>query len=302
MSLLFLSHAGADTDAARALKGRIEKAPQSKAADLKVWFDKDDLKPGMPWQDQLAEVINDKVRAFAVYIGSKGVVNWVEAEVRLGLSRAISGGKRFPFIPIISKDSAGSSALPGFARQFHAVRDVENDEAEFKKLLAAILEVDAVGSIVVEDEPFFGLQAIDEKRSHLFFGRDQEVRALSQALRDETLVLVAGDSGSGKSSLVRAGLIPKWRGGYVGELEGKGSRDDTVWHVVVMRPQAKPRRGLAEGWSRRRQRSGSVLLIATLWRPSRKLATASRSAGRFAVGSIPRKLAPCWWSISSRSW
>src|SRR5689334_14046687 len=83
---LFLSHAGADTEAARKLKQRIEEAPDARECGLKVWFDKDDLNAGVPWQDQLAEAIQTHATAFAVYVGSKGTVNWVEAEVRLALS------------------------------------------------------------------------------------------------------------------------------------------------------------------------------------------------------------------------
>src|SRR5215217_6537704 len=41
--LLFLSHAGADTEAARRLKQRIEDAPAARERGLRVWFDKDDL-------------------------------------------------------------------------------------------------------------------------------------------------------------------------------------------------------------------------------------------------------------------
>lgn len=49
--MLFLSHAGADTEAARRLKVRLEAAPDARAAGLRVWFDKDDLRPGaVPWQ------------------------------------------------------------------------------------------------------------------------------------------------------------------------------------------------------------------------------------------------------------
>jgi hypothetical protein len=44
--LLFLSHAGADTEAARRLKRRLEDAPDARAAGLRVWFDKDDLRAG----------------------------------------------------------------------------------------------------------------------------------------------------------------------------------------------------------------------------------------------------------------
>src|ERR1700732_4434606 len=88
MPILFLSHSGADTEAARALKKRIEDSPTAKEAALKVWFDKDDLKAGKSWQKQLAETIEKEATAFAVLLGAKGVVNWVDAEVEVTLSRA----------------------------------------------------------------------------------------------------------------------------------------------------------------------------------------------------------------------
>jgi hypothetical protein len=208
--LLFLSHAGADTEAARALKQRIEAAPAARGRGLKVWFDKDDLRAGEEWQAQLEEAINRRATAFAVYVGSKGVINWVEREVRLALSRATSDGGRFPFIPILSAQT-DPSALPGFALQFQGVRDVESRPEEFQKLVAAVLGGAEAGKLALETEPFFGLKAIDETRSHLFFGREREAQELIERLHGMSLLMVTGDSGSGKSSLVRAGLVPRWR-------------------------------------------------------------------------------------------
>ena len=93
--LLFLSHSGADTEAALRLAERTGNAPIAKENGLKVWIDKRStsrlgLQAGTLWQQQLEEVISDRSTAFAVYLGARGVVNWVEAEVRLALSRATS--------------------------------------------------------------------------------------------------------------------------------------------------------------------------------------------------------------------
>jgi TIR domain len=82
---------------ARALKKRIEDSPAAKEAGLKVWFDKDDLKAGKSWQALLAETIEKQADAFAVLLGASGVVNWVEAEVEVALSRATTSA--FPFMP-----------------------------------------------------------------------------------------------------------------------------------------------------------------------------------------------------------
>ncbi|WP_165982420.1 nSTAND1 domain-containing NTPase [Dankookia rubra] len=232
---LFLSHAGADTEAARRLKQRLEAAPDALAAGLRVWLDVDDLRPGgVPWQEQIEEVIEERATAFAVYIGSRGVSAFVWPEVRLALSRAVKGDGRFPFVPMIAA-GVDSTSLPGFVRQFQAVRDPENNPEEFRKLLAAALgRGDEAGGLKAEAEPFFGLRAIGEERSHLFFGRERETEDLLRCLRERRLLLVAGDSGSGKSSLVKAGLVPRWRAGALAELDDRW-RGENLWQVVEMR-------------------------------------------------------------------
>src|SRR3954462_12265927 len=111
--LLFLSHAGIDTEAARALKQRIEAAPEAREHGLRVWFDKDDLRAGEPWQAQLEEAIRHRSTAFAVYLGSHGVVNWVDAEVRLALGRFVTNSA-YRFIPVLAPQAPGPDALPGF--------------------------------------------------------------------------------------------------------------------------------------------------------------------------------------------
>ena len=96
------------------------------------------LSPALGWQAQLEKAITEQATAFAVHVGAKGVVNWVEIEVRLALSRA-TGAADYPFIPILAKECAGSAALPPFARQYQGVRDPLNDPEEFAKLLRAVL-------------------------------------------------------------------------------------------------------------------------------------------------------------------
>lgn len=68
-----------------------------------------------------------------------------------------------------------------------------------------------------EESPFVGLEAFDESRSAVFFGRDTAIAALRDtilrqaAMPDGGPVLVLGASGSGKTSLIRAGLLPALR-------------------------------------------------------------------------------------------
>lgn len=66
---------------------------------------------------------------------------------------------------------------------------------------------------VSERCPYKGLEAYDVGDSMSFFGRDADVEACRRRLAATGLLVVTGPSGSGKSSLVRAGLVPVLRGG-----------------------------------------------------------------------------------------
>src|SRR6266567_4722610 len=168
-------------------------------------FGKDDLAAGLGWQAQLEKAISEEATAFAVHVGAKGVVNWVESEVRLGLSRA-TGAPDYPFIPILSKECSGSAALPPFARQYHGVRDPLDDPDEFAKLLRAVLGRSSGDKAVVLDSPFVGLKAMTEADADRFFGRNEEIAELVAKLKRHRLIAIVADSGAGKSSLAQAGL------------------------------------------------------------------------------------------------
>lgn len=81
--------------------------------------------------------------------------------------------------------------------------------------------------------PYPGLRPFEAHESFLFHGREEHTRALLERLSVERFLAVVGSSGSGKSSLVRAGLLPALYRGY---LVGASSR----WRIAVMRPGSAP--------------------------------------------------------------
>src|SRR5580704_10333168 len=83
-----------------------------------------------------------------------------------------------------------------------------------------------------------GLRPFDVEDALLFFGREEQTDELLRRLDDTRFLAVVGLSGSGKSSLVRAGLLPALRRGH---LAGAGSH----WLVSVMRPGSDPLCALA---------------------------------------------------------
>jgi WD40 repeat protein len=86
--------------------------------------------------------------------------------------------------------------------------------------------------------PFPGLRAFEPDEDYLYFGREKQIDELLRRLGDTRFLSVVGTSGSGKSSLVRAGLVPSL---YSGILTRAGSS----WRVAIMRPGGDPMGNLA---------------------------------------------------------
>src|ERR1700731_2187893 len=67
------------------------------------------------------------------------------------------------------------------------------------------------GPTVDPDHPWLGLHPFAEENHRYFFGRTAEVRDIFLRVRENPLTVLYGQSGLGKTSLLRAGLIPKLR-------------------------------------------------------------------------------------------
>lgn len=250
---LFLSHSGVDTEAARELKRRLLEAPDAIAAGLKVWLDKDDLDPGFSWQEQLARAITVDATAFVVYCGSGGIVNWVESEVEVALSRATTSPD-FPFIPAIAP-GAKVTDLPPFAQRFQCVFDPLGSSEQLARLVRTALGEEKRQPVALISEPFVGLRAMRLHDASLFFGRASEAAEVIGLLKRLPIVAVVAESGSGKSSLAMAGVAPAFRGGVLRD-PSRTQVHDEIWHVVAMRPSASPIEGLRSAVTEAAQRMG----------------------------------------------
>ncbi|MEO8663420.1 MAG: hypothetical protein ABI693_33495 [Bryobacteraceae bacterium] len=83
------------------------------------------------------------------------------------------------------------------------------------------------------EQPYPGLRSFEANESLLFHGRGRHTEELLRRLAQNRFLAVVGGSGSGKSSLVKAGLLPALYRGY---LVGATSK----WRVAVMRPGSAP--------------------------------------------------------------
>ncbi|WXH27421.1 Serine/threonine-protein kinase PknD [Myxococcus stipitatus] len=118
--------------------------------------------------------------------------------------------------------------------------------------------------------PYRGLQAFDAEHRAFFFGRGTEVRAIHERLRAQALVLVAGDSGVGKSSLCRAGVSPL--------VTQAGLGDGCAYSVLSLMPGRRPLTALVAAVAGRLGLSEETLAAQVRQEPA-AMARALRAAG-----------------------
>jgi len=102
--------------------------------------------------------------------------------------------------------------------------------------LAALVQRDSALP-VPEGNPYRGLAPFEAEHRALFAGRAAETRVVVERLRSDPFVLVVGDSGVGKSSLCRAGVLPS--------LASAGLEDGRRWSTSLLVPGRDPLGGLA---------------------------------------------------------
>jgi tetratricopeptide (TPR) repeat protein len=131
----------------------------------------------------------------------------------------------------------------------------------------------------VLSNPFPGLRPFEADEEHLFFGREQEIDELLRRLRRTRFLMVVGSSGTGKSSLVRSGLIPSLQSGFM-------LKAGSNWRVVIFRPGNNPIGNMAYamdapdalGTEGELASTNRILLEATLHRSSLGVVQAVRQS------------------------
>jgi hypothetical protein len=237
---VFLSHNSHDKSAVEYLAQRLKDE-----ANLKPWLDKWNLIPGEPWQEALEHALNVS-RTSAVFIGPSGIGTWENEEMRSALDTRVRQAD-FRIIPVLLPGATlpERGKLPRFLSRLTWVdfrAGVDNDES-FRQLVAGIRGIapgwgdQSPPDLPILECPYRGLEVFDETHSRFFFGREALTQHLVEALRSTCFLAVLGPSGSGKSSLVRAGLIPKLKAGAL-PLSAQ-------WLTLIIRPGANPLQELA---------------------------------------------------------
>ena len=259
----FLSYNSQDHEAVTDIARKLHERGVSCFLDR--WY----LPKGQPWRSLLEENLA-KVRSVIVFIGPNGMGPWQHREIDVALDmQARTPG--FPVIPILLP---GSEPPLGFLRQNTWIdrRNLPLDQ------VVLLLEKSVRGEPPGPDLeaqfaaaknsicPYRGLLYFREEDAPFFFGRNAAIDELQKAVEKSNFVAVVGASGSGKSSVVRAGLVPRLR-----------KDRQTIWEIASLVPGDEPLKALA---------AAIVPFLFPELDPIDRRAKANKLAAAFADGLI----------------
>jgi len=225
---LFLSYSRADTAAVTAIRAILE------ARGVSTFFDREQLLAGMPWPQALEQGLR-AARGVAVFIGPEGLGLWQKREMAFALDRQVAEERHqrgFPVVPVLLP---GADVTPGFLF-LNTWIDLRADAADPDGLDALVKAARGQAHEEVPGGsatlcPYQGLRPFHEESAAFFCGREAFSLRVKEALSQRGLVAVIGPSGSGKSSVVQAGVLPLLR---------RQRPPEATWDAVSFIPGERP--------------------------------------------------------------
>jgi WD40 repeat protein len=268
MYRIFISHSSVDLRAAKALKSWLVEQDPPLANE--IFLDADTMRPGLLWKGQLKQAIKNCEAVVCLTSKSWAERSECEAEFRTAenldkrifcarleqSSRADEKTKAWQRVDLFGSDEEikihlgdGGPPIAFSADGLQALKE---------EIITKGIGADSFVWPPPEEPdraPYRGWEPLEEVDAAVYFGRDAELLRAMDKLRgmrksaEESLFVILGPSGSGKSSFLRAGLLPRLR---------RTDRDFVVLDKVV-RPETHVltgKNGLAEAIHATRKRLG----------------------------------------------
>ncbi|MEH2231654.1 MAG: caspase family protein [Nostoc sp.] len=180
-----------------------------------------------------------KSEEYSIFTGA--VVKGLAIENASSNSRRISGDRLFDFVSNELKGSVQEPIRMGWGRSITLVTYPQLDIPTGEKIAFN------------QENPYRGLYAFESEQAQYFCGRDEAVRTLISRLAESRFLAVIGYSGSGKSSLVKAGLLP--------QLKGDRLPESSQWEIASFTPGEHPLGKLVDILTRQQQQNQPQLLF-----------------------------------------
>lgn len=216
---VFLSYARADSELVTRLKTDLQNQ------GIQVWIDREGLQPGtLDWEEALRTAIRAARAVLLIASPNARSSRYVRDELR------IAEMYQRPVYPLWIAGSHWMDAIP---LGWGTVQYIDARESHYETAISEFVELlnKASSTLAQPSEPDFvprnpykGLRAFSGDDAQDFFGRDTLINELATKLQgaltseakdnqSARLLAVVGPSGSGKSSVVMAGLLPRLRSG-----------------------------------------------------------------------------------------
>ena len=203
-------------------------------AGLDVWIDFRQITGGELWQNEIYRGI--ELSEFIIFCMSPDSVKSVWCNKEITAARE-QGKLIIPIMVVDAYEDLQASESLSWILNVHFLSFVDRYEQAFPELLEALPGSRPVGAYDIVDpanvpNPFKGLEAFQQTDSHFFFGREKMIERSLKRIQETRFLAFVGASGSGKSSLVRAGILPALRNGKVPQSE--------TWRTAIFTPGNKP--------------------------------------------------------------
>lgn len=213
-------------------------------AGLDVWVDFRQIHAGEMWEEEIYRGL-ERASIVILCLSPDAVLSdWVQREVTIAREQ-----QKF-ILPVMAVNALETLAQVEVMAWLLQIQYIDFEglgyEAAFPELLKALpgkRRVTSYDSITDENipNPFKGLEAFQQTDSAFFFGRDSLIEKSLERLkqtRKTRFLAIVGASGSGKSSLVRAGILPAIRAGKLPYSE--------TWRIAIFTPGDRPITALAQ--------------------------------------------------------
>ena len=252
---LFLSYNSADRAEVSQFLAKLRELPEP----LNTFIDRETLTLGKSWFEEIQEALTNS-RAVAVFYGKNGLGRWQNLEMILAIDQQATANpddSQTLVIPVLlpgaNLENAPRFLLLNTFLDLRSPDSLQNLQRFAQTVLRrdtlphAAITLDSLPPRDALRNPYRGLDFFREEDAPLFFGRDEIAQKLLDKIKTCALVALVGNSGTGKSSVVRAGLIPLLR---------RQHAPDPAWEVIVcipakdgVNPFHNLARALLESWN-----------------------------------------------------